>query len=437
MKAKPLVTASLMLNLVLAATVMWLTRSKSAGSADAQPASAPPTATKAESATPEAAAPLVAPTQSFDWRMVESEDYKKYIANLRGIECPEPTIRAIIIADVDKLYAPRMASLRTAIQAIRYSPTQTNKWWLRRTGGQQGDKKSEEKAVQLTAQVMALVEEMNAMIKELLGIDWKQEREKHDGWTEERDRELSFLPEEKREPARKAGEAFEAERQKIYREVDPRDQEAVAKAETAVKKARQKMLAEMGRFLSPQEIQEYELRTSSLAYNLRMELRIFKPTEEEFRALFNVKRELEDGASPEGGQTPDADSLAKQRAAGQAADAKLKELLGADRYAEYQRRNDAGYCQLVELGELLGFDRAAAAKVCDMQTLVQGQVRRIQSDPNVTPAARDEALKAIRSETEKSIVELIGPRGFKAYKQQTGHWLDRIAARPPLTPSTP
>ena len=109
MKAKPLVTASLMLNLVLAATVMWLTRSKSAGSADAQPASAPPTATKAESATPEAAAPLVAPTQSFDWRMVESEDYKKYIANLRGIECPEPTIRAIIIADVDKLYAPRMA----------------------------------------------------------------------------------------------------------------------------------------------------------------------------------------------------------------------------------------------------------------------------------------------------------------------------------------
>jgi len=91
----------------------------------------------------------------------------------------------------------------------------------------------------------------------------------------------------------------------------------------------------------------------------------------------------------------------------------------------------------VELGEFLGFDRMAAAKVCDMRTLVQGQIRNLQNDNTITPAARDEALKAIRTETEKSIVELIGPRGFKAYKQQTGYWLDRIAARPPLTPSTP
>ena len=41
--------------------------------------------------------------QKFDWSSVESDDYKKYIANLRSIGCPEETIRDIITADVNKL----------------------------------------------------------------------------------------------------------------------------------------------------------------------------------------------------------------------------------------------------------------------------------------------------------------------------------------------
>src|SRR5687767_831304 len=43
------------------------------------------------------------PAEGFDWRLVESEDYKKYIVNLRSIGCPEETIRDIITADVNKL----------------------------------------------------------------------------------------------------------------------------------------------------------------------------------------------------------------------------------------------------------------------------------------------------------------------------------------------
>ena len=51
----------------------------------------------------------------FDWNAVESDDYKKYIANLRSIGCPEETIRDIITADVNKLYeAKRKAWPRRA-----------------------------------------------------------------------------------------------------------------------------------------------------------------------------------------------------------------------------------------------------------------------------------------------------------------------------------
>jgi len=47
----------------------------------------------------------------FDWRQVESRDYKQYIANLRAVGCPEETIRDIITADVNKLFEERRKSL--------------------------------------------------------------------------------------------------------------------------------------------------------------------------------------------------------------------------------------------------------------------------------------------------------------------------------------
>ena len=50
-------------------------------------------------------------SKTFDWSQVESADYRTYIANLRGIGCPERTIRDIITADVDSMYAERREKL--------------------------------------------------------------------------------------------------------------------------------------------------------------------------------------------------------------------------------------------------------------------------------------------------------------------------------------
>src|SRR6266498_4352074 len=52
---------------------------------------------------------VVVRRQFFSWREVESADYPTYIANLRDIGCPEQTIRDIIIADVNGLYARKRA----------------------------------------------------------------------------------------------------------------------------------------------------------------------------------------------------------------------------------------------------------------------------------------------------------------------------------------
>ena len=63
--------------------------------------------------------------QPFQWGQLESTDYRTYIANLRGIGCPEQTIRDIITADVDSVFAKRRDALTesTASASMKNSLT--------------------------------------------------------------------------------------------------------------------------------------------------------------------------------------------------------------------------------------------------------------------------------------------------------------------------
>src|ERR1041384_2536872 len=53
---------------------------------------------------------VVVRRQNFTWNEIESPDYATYIANLRAIACPEATIRDIIVADVNQVFARRRAT---------------------------------------------------------------------------------------------------------------------------------------------------------------------------------------------------------------------------------------------------------------------------------------------------------------------------------------
>jgi len=109
MNAKPLFVLLVGLNLVLAGALVWaLKRSRPAPAATGELAVADSTTA---STTAPANLMLPATDQKFSWNTVESEDYKKYIANPRAIGCPEETIRDIITADVNKLYESKRKDL--------------------------------------------------------------------------------------------------------------------------------------------------------------------------------------------------------------------------------------------------------------------------------------------------------------------------------------
>src|SRR5207247_5288218 len=94
--------------------------------------------------------------QIFSWREIESSDYPTYIANLRDIGCPEQTVRDIIIADVNALYA-RKRSLEIV--------TPEQQWW--RT-------EPDTNIVQTAAaRVHELEQERRELLTRLLGSNWE------------------------------------------------------------------------------------------------------------------------------------------------------------------------------------------------------------------------------------------------------------------------
>src|SRR4051812_31303490 len=75
---------------------------------------------QAAAAAPRPVPSIVVRTNAFDWRQLESEDYRTYINRLRSIDCPEETIRDIVIADLEKLMAPDVQTAEGKREAPKY-----------------------------------------------------------------------------------------------------------------------------------------------------------------------------------------------------------------------------------------------------------------------------------------------------------------------------
>jgi hypothetical protein len=99
------------------------------------------------------------PTQvvPLSWSQLLSADYRTYIKNLRDIGCPQPTLRAIVTADVEVRYRERREALAQKLDAL------SNGSWEEELNTYQ------EQQV-MKAELLKLPDEEHAEICDLLGI---------------------------------------------------------------------------------------------------------------------------------------------------------------------------------------------------------------------------------------------------------------------------
>src|SRR5688572_5360086 len=266
----------------------------------------------------------------FTWHNLESSDYKVYIANLRAAGCPEETIRDIIIADVDKLFASRFTALRPQQEEFQF--------W--KTGNNYGS--SYNQTPEQRKQSRELYEEKQKLLKELLGEDYHKEIARQFGYATEEDPFMAGLPKEKKDAAQKLVQQFNEKRSEIYAKAKGHISMDV---QDEIKVLNRQMNDDLAKVLTPQELFEYQVRTSEIAINLKYNgLQLVEATEEEFRAIFKAKPARELIKRSEYGVLDKAWRDAQKRI-----DDELRRTLGEQRICEYGRAQDGDYQNLVRL----------------------------------------------------------------------------------------
>jgi hypothetical protein len=347
---------------------------------------------------------IIEATNDFRWAQLEAEDYRAYIARLRAIGCPEQTIRDIVIADVDKLLAPKMQAATGRTNAAQYwRPIEQELW----EAAEQKEALRQQRAVDF---------EKREVIRELLGIDLVGERLRVQGQGDYYGERLTFLPEEKRARVRMALDEF-ADEERVL--LEQQAEEGGLAGSDELTKLRQRKDAALAQLLSPEERAQYDLWFSPTASAVRDSVYGMNASEDEFLKLYQLRQEF---------VAAHGENFGPNDPAWNDYHAKIYQALGEVRYAEFARAQDPDYREMLRVVSRFKLNPELAAQLYDYKQPAEEERARVETDPNLTPQQKSAAFEAIAQETQRAFRQSLGEKAFRHFMMRSSNpWLRGVA----------
>jgi hypothetical protein len=396
-------TVLLVGSLGLNAALMALLVVNAAGDSAPAPAARPAAAT---AATPPPRAAEIAPGAE-TWAALKSEDLAVLRDRLRTEGFPPSMIRAILAAQIREGTAARRRALEAAQASLPL--------WKNAVV----DPKTQ-------AELRALEIQERRTLKDLLGPD------PDSSYALQLRRQVPGLAPEKIDQIAAIREHYDEQRINAYNQTrnapTPEEQEKILAFDKA-------MRAEIVALLSPQELEDYDLRTSGVTNSLRYNLAAFNPTETEFRTLYRLQTELQAKYQE---QLRTVSNLPPAELRNARVDMQNKNnddiaaALGPERYAEYQRSTDSNYRTTTQLVARLALPPDTANQLYAVQQSIQPRVTALNQDRALPADARNQQLAALQAEAVAKLTPILGSaQNLDAYKQYGGSWLQTLQPRPP------
>ncbi len=417
MKPKLLLILSVVMNVALA-IVLGVCLKRTANSSSAPTSHASPDSTEQAISSPALSnnSNCPAPTSAFDWRSIESSDYRQYVANLHAIDCPEHTIRDIIVADIDQLYATKS----------RFTPAVPPPWQNadRRRVGERDN----------AARVSALRAEKRAFVKELIGYEW--DNHANEVWHQDfmAGLLLGFLPDDKAPRLLSVADKYN-------------DLAADAKAAAndilidedfvRLRRLYDDLTTEASQMLSPAERDEVELRIQAGIFlvandihwdgvhisgaQLREFVRLSRRYQDAFREQFLATTIGEE-------QTRNNPLFLKD----------VEKILGPTLYADYVRAQDSSFRELAAFLQEHNLSATAASRIYAARQAAETEARRINGDGTFSRDEKQAALLVLKTSTAQTISSALG-KAYRDYAEGPGHWVVLLApeAAAPAPNTTP
>ncbi len=405
-----LIVGSLLANLVLGAVLMH------------RPSLAPPIvrdfflARTAAAPTPATQTNSVAvPPRPRLWTQFETSDLHSLIQRLQTAGFPPSIIRSMIASLVDAQYLPQ-------IRAITAPDPNVPFWKTQNAFTGPGDKR--------LVELQRLQRERNKLIRDLTGELTANDAEA----TAAQRRRFGNLAPAKIDMIERIEDDYAEMTTAIRAGMNgielPVDREKLALL------ANEKR-ADLAAVLTPDELADYDMRTSPLTNALRGRLTAFNPSDAEYRTIFQAYQAL---GQKFGG---DGDALMMdmrtRNDVQQGLGATLKTALGDARYAEFLRASNPEYLQLTRVIEQQNLAPDTADRAMSLRDSVVQQSAQIAQDDTRTAEEKRTALQSLAQNARLQLTALLpGDAGQALIKRS--NWLnllDRgvgvtITAVPPL-----
>lgn len=361
---------------------------------------------------PEAAAPASAvPAQPVPpvleagiWSSLQTTDLPTLVARLRATGVPPDIIRAMVAAQIAESFAARRKALEPADDRLPF--------WKPR--------KSDPKTDLALRQIYR---EQEKALRDVLGEDTDATTR---FYLMQQGGKVDFLPKAKGDEIVRLLQEYNERRSDLYTSRGTVDQDTYA----ALEKAQHDAIA---RTLTPQELLEYDLRNSGTARNLRNSLAAFSPSEEEFRAIFQLQQSFEDRFGTYGSITLGREQMRERDDASKQLTTQIKALLAPDRAAEYDRAIDYSFRQTSQLVTRLDLPPETTVNLWNIQKEIGQRAREIAQ--NTPDDQRTPQLVALQQEALAKVAPLLGGANrIDAYKLYGGAWINTLVPRAPTLP---
>ena len=174
----------------------------------------------------------------------------------------------------------------------------------------------------------------------------------------------------------------------------------------------QERRADLAKVLTAEEMELHDLYLSSSAASLRRQLAGFQPTEAEFRAMFSIRRSIDEASGRPVGM-PGMNFISTDSRD----NAKYRAVLSPERSAEFDRSQDQGYRAAQEIVNHYNLPPAAALESYELQKAYQARMR--DGSAMATPETRRELAQQARAD----FTRVLSPAGAEAYFATAGRWI--------------
>ena len=344
-----------------------------------------------------------------DWASMQSTNWKVFVANLRATGCPEEVVDDIIFSEVNKTYAARWRTMN-GDDGRRYWVSRREGWWGHTT----------------QKQFNALEREKKELIRDVLDVDADVLLRKclvlnYDVSTESELR-LDFLATDRKQRLIEVLDKDDREIQMVWLKQEPGGGLPAA-AQHELNVTMQHRKDDLAKMLSAAELEEYEVRNSPLARDLRRQLYGFDASEQEFRAIFRAQRAMRDQFADLPYNSTDEKTNQRRVVAAEAMENRIKSALGEKRYVDYLRTKSADYQELLNFADEFELSKETANQAYDIISAAKSRLKLLQGDTGMSNAERLKGVDAVQAQTDEALTKLLGEKGLKYYKQNYGDWV--------------